>query len=324
VEGSLVFHSKAKLTSFGRRLLIARIESGWSLRRAAVALGISPARASVLYRRFALEGEASFAIRSSRPRHAPRRTSARTEARIARERRRRRWGPLRLQWLLGIARSTIYAVLRRLGLQHLRVFRLPLPKSRRYERPVPGDLLHIDTKKLGRVGPGGGHRFLGRGEPQRHRGIGSEFIHVAVDDRSRVAYVERLPRDDAEHSAAFLERALHYFADLGVSVRQVLTDNYLSYTRGRRFAEVLAAHGIEHITPPPYTPTWNAKAEAFIWILLREWAYARPYRDNRARAIALPAFIHRYTHRRPHGELGGLTPMERLLRDVHNVRGQLS
>ena len=317
-------HSKAKLTSFGRRLLISRIQSGWPLRRAAVALGISPARASVLYRRFKLEGEAAFSIRSSRPRRSPRRTSVRIEARIERERRRRRWGPLRLQWLLGIARLTIYAVLRRLGLQHLRIFRPPLPKARRYERPVPGDLLHIDTKKLGKVGPGGGHHFLGRTEQVRHRGIGSEHIHVAVDDRTRVAYVERLARNDAEHSAAFLERALHYFGDLGVSVRQVITDNYLSYRRGRRFAAVLAGNGIEHITPPPYTPTWNAKAEAFIGILLREWAYARPFSDNRARAIALPAFVRTYNHRRPHGELGGLTPMERLRADVHNVRGQLS
>ena len=317
-------HSKAKLTSFGRRLLVVRIESGWPLRRAAVALGISPARASVLYRRFLVEGETAFAIRSSRPRRSPRRTNARTEARIERERRRRRWGPLRLQWLLGIARSTVYAVLRRLGLQHLRVFRAPLPKARRYERPVPGDLLHIDTKKLGKVGPGGGHHFRGRTERVRHRGIGSEHIHVAVDDRTRVAYVERLARNDAEHSAAFLERALHYFGDLGVPVRQVITDNYMSYRRGRRFAEVLAAHGIEHITPPPYTPTWNAKAEAFIGILLREWAYARPYRDNRGRAIALPAFVHSYNQRRRHGELGGLAPMERLRADVHNVRGQLS
>lgn len=317
-------HSKTKLTPFSRRLLIERIDSGWSLRRSAAALGISAARASVIYRRFLVEGERAFIPRSSRPHRSPRRTATRTEARIARERRRRRWGPLRLQWLLGIARSTVYAVLRRLGLQHLRVFRTPLPKARRFERPVPGDLLHVDTKKLGKVGPGGGHHFLGRTERVRHRGIGSEHIHVAVDDRSRVAYVERLASNDAEHSGAFLERALHYFGDLGVPVRQVITDNYLSYRRGRRFAAVLTSHGIEHVTPPPYTPTWNAKAEAFIGILLREWAYARPFRDNRSRAIALPAFVHSYNHRRRHGELGGLTPMERLRQDVHNVRGQFS
>jgi transposase InsO family protein len=314
-----VSHSRAKLNAFGRRLLITRIQAGWSLRAAGRAQGISHARAHAIWHRFLSEGEAAFALRSSRPHRSPRRTPARVERRIARARRRRRWGPHRLSWLLRIARSTIYAVLRRLGLGHLKVFREPLPAPRRYERPAPGDLLHLDTKKLGRVPAGGGKRF----GPMRFLGGGGwEFLHVAVDDRTRVAYVERLRGDDAENVARFLERAVHYFADLGVRVRQVMTDNAFAYVHGRAFAATLERFGVEHLRTPPYTPRWNGKAEAFIGILLREWAYARPYQDNRARAIALPHFLHHYTHRRPHGELGGLTPMQRLLADVNNVHGK--
>lgn len=316
-------HSRAKLNAYGRELLCRRIQAGWSVRVAARSLGISHARAYVIWHRYLAEGEAAFELRSSRPHRSPRRTSARIERRIERARRRRRWGPLRLSWLLGVARSTIYAVLRRLGLGHRRVFRTPLGPVRRYERGVPGDLVHLDTKKLGRVPAGGGKRVwelkrTGRARP------GWEFLHVAVDDRSRVPYVERLLGDDVVSCARFLERALHHFSDLGVRVRQVMTDNAFSYTHGRLFQEVLARHRIQHVRTPPYTPRWNGKAEAFIGILLREWAYARPYADNRARAIALPAFVHHYTHRRPHGELGGSTPMQRLLADVNNVRGHHS
>lgn len=314
-------HSRAKLNALGRQLLIARIvNERWPVAAAARAQGISRARAYVLLARYLIEGERAFELRSSRPRRISRRTAPSVERRIERERRRRRWGPLRLSWLLGLARSTIYAVLRRLGLAHRRVFRAPLPPVRRYERPTPGDLIHVDTKKLGRLHLGGGKRFwevkkTGRG------GVGWDYLHVAVDDRSRVPYVERIRGDDSESCAAFLERALHHFSDLGVRVRQVMTDNAFSYVHGHAFKEVLGRYGLEHVRTPAYTPRWNGKAEAFIGILLREWAYARPYKDNRARAIALPAFVHHYTHRRPHGELGGLTPMQRLLADVNNVRG---
>lgn len=273
----------------------------------------------VLWRRFAQEGNGSFTPRSSRPHHSPRRTAPTIERRIARERRRRRWGPHRLSWSLHIARSTISAVLRRLGLAHLKVFRPARPVFRRYERPTPGDLLHIDTKKLGKLPVGGGKRFgphnsrLGR--------VGWDYVHVAVDDRTRVPYVERLASDDGATTPS-PARAVAFFADHGGRVRQAMTDNAMAYRNSRSFAAVLQAAGIEHVRIPAYTPRWNGKAEAFIGILLREWAYARPYADNRARAIALPAFVHRYTHRRPHGELGGQTPMQRFLADVHKVTGK--
>jgi transposase InsO family protein len=320
-----VSHSMARLNPFGRELLVQRIQAGWPVHRAAEAAGISDARAYVLWHRYLAEGERAFVLRTSRPHRSPRRVRPQLERRIERERRRRRWGPLRLSWLLGIARSTIYAVLRRLGLGHRRVFRAPLPAPRRYERERPGDLIHIDTKKLGRVPAGGGKRVDPALVRNRRPGkLGWDYLHVAVDDRTRVWYVERLPGADTRSCAAFLERTLHYFADRGVGVRQVMTDNAFSYIRGADFQAVLARYGIAHLRIPAYTPRWNGKVEAAIGILLREWAYARPYADNRARALALPAFIHSYNHRRPHGELGGLTPMQRLIADVNNVRGQHS
>ena len=312
--------SSRKLTSFGRRLAIERVRSGWSLRRVAASLGVSHSWVWTLWRRFAVEGDAAFVIRSSRPHRSPARTAPRIEARIARARRKLRWGPHRLSWRLGMARSTIYAVLRRLGLGHRRVFRLPRPPVRRYERALPGDLIHVDTKKLGRLPSGGGKRF-GPWRSQ-HTNVGWEYLHVAVDDRTRVPYVERLPSERAEDCARFLARAIAFFNDHGVRVRQVMTDNAFVYRLSPRYRQTIAQLGLEHITTPPYTPRWNGKAEAFIGILLREWAYARPYVDNRARAIALPAFVHSYTHQRPHGELGGQTPMQRLLVDVQKVHGR--
>jgi transposase InsO family protein len=318
-----VSHSRAKLNAYGRRLLCERIQAGFPVRVAARMVGISHARAYIIWHRYTAERERAFELRSSRPHHSPRRLAPRLEARIERARRRRRWGPLRLQWLLGIARSTIYQVLRRLGISRRRDLDPRPAPPRRYERATPGDLVHIDTKKLGRLLPGGGKRVwqvkrTGRG------GAGWEYVHLAVDDRTRVWYIERLRSDDAGACASFLARALAFFADHGVPVRQVMTDNAFSYVHGRLFQAVLAAWGIEHLRTPPYTPRWNGKAEAAVGILLREWAYARPYLSNRARAIAFSRIAHSYNHRRIHGELGGLTPMQRLLADVNNVRGHHS
>ena len=314
-------HSTAKLTSFGRQLLIARIQAGLPLRSAAMALGVSHSWAHVLWRRFLREGDRAFVIRSSRPHHSPRCTPAAVARRIERARRRRGEGPLRLSWILGIARSTIYAVLRRLGLSHRRALAGPRPRYRRYERRRPGALVHIDTKKLGRIGPGGGKRF----GPRRHsqeRGI--EVVHAAVDDRTRLAYVERRASERADDAAAFLRGVVGHFAHLGIRVRAVMTDNHWSYTKSPQFRAALGELGVRQLVIPKYTPRINGKVEAFIGVLLREWAYVRPYADNRARALALPHYLAHYTHRRPHGGLGGLTPMQRYRADVNNVRGQHS
>lgn len=314
-------HSTAKLNAYGRRLLCERIAAGFPVRIAARMVGISHARAYLIWGLYRDMGARAFEPRSSRPRHSPRRLSPRVEARIERARRRKRWGPLRLQWLLGIARSTIYAVLRRLGLSRRRDLDPRPAPPRRYERPLPGDLVHLDTKKLGRLHRGGGKRFwelkrTGRG------GAGWEYLHLAVDDRTRVLYAERLASEDAKDCAAFFARAIAYFADHGVRIRQVMTDGHMSYRRGGPFRAVRQAWGIDHLLIPPYTPRWNGKVEAAVGIALREWAYARAYTSNRARAAAFPHFVHSYNHRRPHGELGGLTPMQRLVADVNNLRGQ--
>lgn len=317
-----MFHSMAKLNPYGRRLLCERIEAGFPVRVAARMVGISHARAYIIWHRYTAEGEAAFQLRSSRPHRSPRRTPLRIERRIERIRRRHQVGPRAIGWALGLARSTVYAVLRRLGLGHLRVFR-ERRRFRRYERPVPGDLGHIDTKRLPRLGAGLGHRFGERASAVRHRGLGYVFEHAFVDDRSRVSYRETLPSEGADDAADFLERALGHFAGLGVRFRQLMSDNHFSYTKSARFAAVLAAHRIRHITIPPYTPRWNGKVEAFIKILLREAAYARPYRSERERERAFRRFDHRYNFIRRHGELGGLTPMQRLADDlVNNVPGQ--
>lgn len=316
-------HSRAKLNPFGRRLLCDRIASGFPVGVAARMVGISGARAYVLWHRYLDEGEAAFELRSSRPHRIAHRTSARLEARIERERRQRRWGPLRLSWLLHLARSTIYAVLRRLGLSRRRDLapRPPRTHLHRYERAVPGDLVHVDTKKIGRLGSGGGKRF---GPTRASAEQGWEYVHLAVDDRTRVWYVERLPSEGGTACASFLARALAFFADHGVRVRQVMTDNAFSYRYGALWRAVREAWGIEHLLIPKYTPQWNGKVEAAVGILLREWAYARPYTTNRARSIAFSRIAYSYNHRRIHGALGGLTLMQRLLADVNNVRGHHS
>jgi len=317
-----VAHSMAKLNAYGRRLLCERIQAGFPVRVAARMVGISHARGYILWHRYLAEGGAAFLPRSSRPHRSPRRTPRRIERRIERIRKRRKVGPRAIAWALGLARSTVYAVLRRLGLGHLRVFR-ERRRFRRYERPVPGDLVHIDTKKLPRLGAGLGHRFAERANAVRHRRLGYVYEHVLVDDRSRVSYRETLPSEGADDAADFLERALGHLAGLGVRVRQLMSDNHFSYTKSLRFAQILAANGITHITIPKYTPRWNGKVEAFIKTLLREAAYARPYPSEAARERALRRFDHHYNFVRRHGEIGGLTPMQRLADDlVNNVPGQ--
>ena len=302
----------------GRQLLIARIvNEHWSVAAAARAQGIWRARAYVLRARYLAEGKTAFELRSSRPRRIARRTSALIERRIEHERRRRRWGPLRLSWLVGMARSTIYAVLRRIGLRRRRDLDPRPAPSRRYERAVPGDLVHLDTKKLGRLPLGGGKRVW---EIKRtgHGGVGWEYLHLAVDDRTRVLYAERLPSEDAADCAGFLARAVAYFADRGVRVRQVMTDGHMSYRLGAPFRAVREAWGIEHILTPPYTPRWNGKVERFIQTLKKEWAYAHSWPSSAERTRALASYVRYYNRHRPHSSLRDRPPISR----VHNLRGQ--
>lgn len=315
-------HSKAKLNAYGRRLLCERIAAGFPVRVAARMVGISHARAYIIWGLYRDIGERAFAPRSSRPHHSPRRTPRAVERRIERLRRRKKRGPARIAFLIGLARSTVYAVLRRLKLNHLKVLRPPRPVFRRYERPVPGDLGHLDAKELANVGDGDGHRVRDRARARRHRGIGSVTQFALTDDRSRVTFRAELPSEDAACAAIFLGWALRFFRSLGVRFRQLMTDGHKAY-RSLAFQRILAAERIEHILTPPYTPRWNGKVERYFRTLLEEAAYARAYRSDADRRRALAHFDHDYNFRRPHSSLGGLTPMQRLADDiVNNVPGQ--
>ena len=309
-------HANAKLGVAGRRGLVSAIESGASMRSAAAAFGVSPATAHRWWHRFLESG--SLADRSSRPHRQPRRLSPAEEEPILRARRETNLGPGRLAGIVRCSRSTIWKVLHRNGLS--RRPRGGRQSYRRYEWSRPGALLHMDVKKLGRFHVPG-HRVTGSRVYDRHRGVGYDHLHCVVDDHSRLAYVELHPREDAETNAGTLERALRFFAELGLDPPEaVMTDNALVYVRGRRFNQLLANAGIRHIRTPIYTPRWNGKVERFIRTLQDEWAYSRTWPNSSARARTLQSFIRYYNRRRPHNSIGDRPPISR----VHNVCGQYS
>lgn len=304
-------HGSARLTIHARRTICRRVlDEGWTITAAALAMDVSRQTASKWVKRFREEGSAGLRDRSTRPRRSPRRLATRGVARIVRARLRLRWGPHRLGWSLRYPRSTVYAVLRRLGLS--RRSRLePRPPVRRYEWPAPGDLLHLDTKKLGRIGPGGGKRFGGPNLKDRHRGIGWNVVHIAVDDHSRLAYAEELADELTATTVGFTMRAVAFFGDQGIQVRRVLTDNGPAYRSGL-FNDTLASVGITTIRTKPYTPRTNGKAEAMVGTLLRGWAYRRPYASPEERIQALDRFIDTYNRHLPHGGLDGARPIDRI------------
>jgi transposase InsO family protein len=304
-------HKNARLTPQGRFLMVRRIEEeGWKVADAAVAAGISKRRAHEWLRRYRAGGEIALDDRSSTPARYRDRTISERDAEIERLRRQRLTGD-RIARRLGLPRSTVGAVLRRLGLGHLERLNPPLPAVR-YQRERPGELVHLDTKKLGRI-DGIGHRITGRrpGAINRHRGIGWEALHVAIDDASRLAYTELLPDEKKESAMAFLGRALDWFARHGVAVQRIMTDNGPAY-RSHDFRQRLARLTIKHIRTRPYTPRTNGKAERFIQTSLREWAYARPYRSSDERGQAMHPWIANYNLSRPHSALGGKPPAAKL------------
>ena len=303
-------HPNARLTVHGRLILVGRIESGWPVGRAARAAGVSRQTAGKWARRFRELGEPGLADASSRPHRLPPTVPARRCHRIINARLRHRRGPHWLSWRLHIARSTIYAVLRRYGLNRLRI-RCTEPVIR-YEWPEPGDLVHLDVKKLGRIKQGGGHRFHGRGPGMNDTGQGWEFVHVAIDDHSRLAYAEICRDERAETTVAFVERALDFFEDAGITTRRILTDNGNNY-RSQVFCNYLLDRGIRVLKTRPYHPQTNGKAEAFVKIITNEWAYARPYQNSAERAEELGPFLRYYNLDRPHGGIGGNTPISRVL-----------
>lgn len=302
-------HKHARMTVHGRLLLVRRVrELGLAPAAAAAAAGISERTAFKWLARYRGGGVAALHDRSSAPGRCPRRRPAAQVAEIERLRR-LRWSGPRIARTTGIPCSTVGAILRRLGLGRWKALD-ERPPVVRYERAGAGELIHIDTKKLGRIG-GVGHRITGD-RTNRKRGIGWEYLHVAIDDASRLAYTEILPSENGDACAAFLARAGAWFRRFGVPVARVMTDNAFAYTHSRRFQATLASLGARHITTRPYRPCTNGKAERFIQTALREWLYASAYATSDQRTADMPAWLHWYNHHRPHAGINASTPASRL------------
>jgi transposase InsO family protein len=301
-------HKNARMTVHGRLLLVARIrERGWRVEDAALAAGVSLRSAYKWLARWRAGGERALHDRSSAPARCPSRLPAEVTAQIERLRRRRLTGP-QIARRLRRPRSTVGLVLRRLGLGRLTALE-PRPPVIRYQRASPGELLHIDTKKLGRI-DGIGHRITGdRTGPRRRSGW--EILHVAIDDAARLAYSEILPDERKASAIAFLDRALGWFGRHGVTVERVMTDNGSAY-RSHAFRRACADAGLRHLRTRPYTPRTNGKAERFIQTALREWAYARPFASSGERSQAIVPWLHYYNHHRPHAGIHAVTPAARL------------
>jgi transposase InsO family protein len=289
--------------------LVRRVrEQGWRVGAAALALGISRRTASKWLLRFAAGGVCELRDRSSRPRRVSGRTPRMWEDMIVLLRRTGMTGP-QIARDLKRPRATVARVLKRAGLERLSKLKAPEPANR-YQHRRPGDLLHLDVKKLGRISGFYGHRITG--DPsKRRRGAGWDYVHVAIDDASRIAYAEVLRDETGETSAAFLRRALAWYRTLGIRVRRILTDNGSGYI-GRCFAHAIERLRVVHKRTRPYRPQTNGKAERFIQTLLREWAYVAAYLTSEARARVLPRWLRHYNRRRPHGSLRGLPPISRL------------
>jgi transposase InsO family protein len=311
-------HRNARLTQFGRLLLVQRItELGWPAAQAAESLGVSRATAYKWLARYRQHGQAGLADRPSRPHRCPHALTPGQVRRVLTARRRHRHGPHRLAFRLGMPRSTIYGVLARHHMSRLAHTDRASGVVIRYQREHPGELVHLDVKKLGRIPDGGGHRAHGRAAASRGRGIGYDYVHSAVDDRSRVAFSQLLPDENAMTAAGFLVEAAAFFADHGVRIERVLTDNAKAYSESILFADTAAGLGIRLKRTRRYRPQTNGKVERFNKTLLEEWAYARPYRSNTERRRAFRRWLRFYNHRRPHTSLDNLTPMAVLVNNVH-------
>jgi len=301
-------HKNARLTPQGRLLLAERItRHGWPVTQAAQAAGLSVRQAYRWCARYRAGGIAALGDRSSVPRRCWRQTPEDRVAEIERLRRQRLSGPA-IAAGLGMPVSSVGKVLRRLGLGRLSALDVKPPVVR-YERQRPGELIHIDVKKLGRI-EAVGHRITGNRRDTR-RGAGWECVHVCIDDASRLAYSEMLPDEKKESAVAFLDRALTWFAGLGVSVERVMTDNGSAY-RSDLWRQACQERKLRHIRTKPYTPRTNGKAERFIQTSLREWAYAQPYSGSQQRSAALLAWLRHYNTARPHAGLAQCTPAARL------------
>ena len=302
-------HRNAPLTSEGRLRLCRRIESGWTVAAAAESMNISRQCAHKWWRRYRNEGVAGLQDRSSRPRRCPHQTPAQVERRIVALRQSRRLGPARLAGIVGVPASTVHRVLVRHGLNRLSWMDRPTGRViRRIHTDHPGELIHIDVKKLAKVPPGGGHKIHGRTGTRNgsmsKRGQGYTHIHTAIDAYPRLAYCEFAGVENTTNCVAFLDRAVAWFADQGIEIETILTDNgngYRSTLWRRRCAEL----GIGHKRTKPYHPATNGKVERFNRTLVDEWAYARLWKSEASRRRGLDRWLHRYNHHRHHTAIGG-------------------
>ncbi len=302
-------HRRAKTCPESRGLLVQRVlAQAWSMDQACAAAGVSRQTGRKWVKRFAAEGDAGLIDRSSRPFRSPHKLPEDREQLLIDLRRKHRLTAWALAELTGIPRSTIGRVLRRHRLSRGQDLE-PKPQIVRYERQAPGDLLHLDIKKLGRI-EGLGHRITGKRQ-HRARGIGWEFAHVAIDDFSRLSYMEVLPDERAETVVGFFRRALAWYRQRGIQIQRVLTDNGNGYV-SHLFAELCRNEHLRHLRTRPYTPRTNGKAERFIQTSLRSWAYAKPYATSQQRLEALPRWLHYYNHHQPHASLGRLPPASRV------------
>ena len=317
-----LLHRNARLTEWGRRELVRRVVAGTPVAHVAEQMNVSRATAAKWFARHLDDPEGVWWVdRSSRPHHSPNRTPAKVEARIVALRERRKLGPARIAGQLDLVPSTVHRVLVRHGCNRLAWMDRPTGRViRRYEHDQPGDLVHIDIKKLGKVPPGGGWRAHGRSTATRSARakrprIGYGYVHSVVDDHSRVAYSEVLDDERADTTVAFFRRARAWFGDYGIEIRAVLSDNGPCYT-SHLFRAELADTGIKHRLIRPYRPQTNGKVERFNRTLLDEWAYVRTYRSEAERRRQLDTWLHTYNHHRHHTAIGG-PPITR----VNNLPG---
>lgn len=308
-------HKNARLTVHGRALLVRRVlEHGLRPAEAAQAMGVSERTAYKWLRRYREEGETGLINRPSRPRRSPRATpAALCVSAIDRRRQRQTYGQIAQS--LGIGHGTVARLIKRRGLNRLAALE-PAKPDNRYEHASPGDLLHLDIKKLGRFRRPG-HRVTG-GHPPKSRGAGWEYVHVAIDDHSRIAFSSIHPDETGKSACQALLRALRYYVSLGIRFKRVLTDNGSAY-RSRRFARLCRRLGLRHQCTRPYTPRTNGKAERFIQTALREWAYARSYDSSEQRGRHLLGWLHQYNWHRPHASINYLPPISRAPSSLNNL-----
>jgi transposase InsO family protein len=323
MPGGLVSHANARLTVHGRAELVRRVvDQGRPVAHVVVELNVSRATGYKWLARWRAEGPAGLLDRPSRAHRLPRKTAGEVEALILDLRTQRKLGPARISPLVDVAPSTVHAVLRRHGLHRLAWMDRPTGQLvRRYERARPGELVHVDVKKLGVIRPGGGWRAHGRGSTQNNhsrsetaagRRVGFDYVHCAIDDHTRLAYAEIHSDETAATWAAFLRSAAAWFATVGIDrIERVMTDNAMAYRRSTAWRQALLELAAQPRFTRSYRPQTNGKAERFNRTLADEWAYIRPFDSSADRAAALPGWLHTYNHHRSHTALGGHPPISR-------------